>query len=34
MPEQPALAQGLTLDGVVAGYGAGTELHGACLQRR
>ena len=32
MPEQPTLTQGLTLDGVVAGYGAGTELHGACLQ--
>ncbi len=32
MPERPAPTQGLALDGVVAGYGEGTELHGACLR--
>ena len=32
MPERPVSTQGLALEGVVAGYGEGTELHGASLQ--
>lgn len=32
MPEPTAPTLGLALDGVVAGYGEGTELHGASLQ--